>query len=147
MQTPEDIQRTAAVHWDGDVAHGKGTITTESRLVTAGYSFGTRFSNEPGTNPEELLAASHAACFSMALSAAMTRAGHPPTTVDTTAKVHLHREGAGFDIPRIELVTTVTAAGVSAEDFAALAAGAKENCPISRALRAVEITLDAKLNP
>ena len=147
MQTPEDIQRTASVHWDGDVAHGKGTITTESRLVTAGYSFGTRFSNEPGTNPEELLAASHAACFSMALSAAMTRAGHPPTTVDTTAKVHLHREGAGFDIPRIELVTTVTAAGVSAEDFAALAAGAKENCPISRALRAVEITLDAKLNP
>ncbi|MBV8579231.1 MAG: OsmC family protein [Candidatus Eremiobacteraeota bacterium] len=147
MQTPEDIQRTATVHWDGDVAKGKGTITTESRLVTAGYSFGTRFSNEPGTNPEELLAASHAACFSMALSAAMTRAGHPPTTVDTTAKVHLHREGAGFDIPRIELVTTVTASGVSAEDFAALAAGAKENCPISRALRAVEITLDAKLNP
>ena len=147
MQTPEDIQRTATVHWDGDVAKGKGTITTESRLVTAGYSFGTRFSNEPGTNPEELLAASHAACFSMALSAAMTRAGHPPTTVDTTAKVHLHREGAGFDIPRVELVTTVTASGVSAEDFAALAAGAKENCPISRALRAVEITLDAKLNP
>jgi osmotically inducible protein OsmC len=147
MQTPDDIARTASVHWDGDIAKGKGTIATESGLVKAGYSFGTRFSNEPGTNPEELLAASHAACFTMALSLALTRAGHPPTAIDTTARVHLKREGQGFDVPLIELTTTATVSGVDAAEFEELAKGAKENCPISRALRAVEIKLEAKLNP
>jgi osmotically inducible protein OsmC len=146
MNVP-DIARTADVHWEGDIARGKGAVTTESGLVHATYSFGTRFSNEPGTNPEELLAASHAACFTMALTLALTRAGHPPATVDTKATVHLKRAGEGVEIPLIALVTNVSAPGVDAETFASLAAGAKEQCPISRALRAVEITLEANLNP
>jgi osmotically inducible protein OsmC len=147
MNTPEDITRAASVHWEGDIARGKGTITGESGKVTAGYSFGTRFSNEPGTNPEELLAASHAACFTMALSGALTRAGHPPQAIDTQAHVHLHRTATGFDIPDITLRTTVTAAGLEPAAFQELAAGAKEGCPISRALRAVDIHLEAVLNP
>jgi len=117
MNTPEDIARTATVHWEGDVARGKGTIETQSGLVTAGYSFGTRFSSDPGTNPEELLAASHASCFTMALSAALSRAGHPPSSIDTQARVHLHRVGAGFEISRIELETTVVAPGVDQAAF------------------------------
>jgi len=147
MQTPDDIARTASVHWDGDVSRGKGTITTGSGFVTAGYSFGTRFSGDPGTNPEELLAASHASCFTMALSLALTREGHPPTAIDTTATVHLKREHGGFDVPLIELTTTATAPGLDADEFQRLANGAKENCPISKALHSVEIRLEAKLNP
>ena len=146
MNTPEDITRSASVHWDGDIAHGKGTITTESGLVKAGYSFGTRFSNEPGTNPDELLAAAHAACFSMALSGALTRAGHPPSSIDTEARVHLHRTPTGFEIPRIALTTRVRAEGLDQTQFDQLALGAKEGCPISKALRAVDISLEAILN-
>jgi lipoyl-dependent peroxiredoxin len=147
MQTPDDIARTASVHWEGDIARGKGTINTQSGTVTATYSFGTRFNNEPGTNPEELLAASHAACFTMALTLGLTRAGHPPAAVDTTARVHLRRDGQGFDVPLIELTTTATAPGVDADQFQQIAAGSKAQCPISRALSAVEITLVATLNP
>ncbi len=146
MNTPEEITRSASVHWEGDVARGKGTITVESGLVTAGYSFGTRFANEKGTNPEELLAASHAACFSMALSAALTRAGHPPTAIDTVAHVQIRRTATGFEIPRIELSTKVSAPGIDQAEFQQLAVGAKEGCPISGALRAVDIRLDAVLN-
>ena len=147
MHIPDDIVRSASVHWEGDVSHGKGTITAESGYVTAGYSFGTRFSGDPGTNPEELLAASHAACFTMALSLALTREGHPPESIDTTARVHLRRENQGFDVPSIELSTTVKTTGLDEEEFQLLAKGAKENCPISRALRATEIDLTATLNP
>lgn len=145
MNTPEDIARAATVHWEGDIARGKGTIAAESGLVNAGYSFGTRFSNEPGTNPEELLAASHAACFTMALSLALTRAGHPPKAIDTKATAHLQKVPDGFEISRIELTTTAQVDGVDAATFAQLADGAKQGCPISKALRAVPITLDAKL--
>lgn len=147
MQIPDDIARTASVHWEGDIARGKGKIETGSHTVSGNYSFGTRFSNEPGTNPEELLAASHAACFTMALTLGLTRAGHPPAAVDTTARVHLRKEGEGFDVPLIELTTNATAPGLDADQFQKIAAGAKENCPISRALRAVEIKLTATLNP
>jgi lipoyl-dependent peroxiredoxin len=147
MQTPDEIIRAASVHWEGDTARGKGTIETESGFVKAGYSFGTRFSGDPGTNPEELLAAAHAACFTMAMSLWLTRAGHPPASVDTTARVHLEREGKGMDIPLIALTTTVVAAGLEPEKFQQLATEAKASCPLSRALRAVEITLDARLNP
>lgn len=146
MTTPEDITRSASVHWEGDTARGKGTVATESGLVKAGYSFNTRFSNEPGTNPEELLAASHAACFSMALSVALTRAGHPPSSIDTEARVHLHRTATGFEIPRIALTTRVRAEGLEQAAFEQLAAAAKEGCPISKALRAVDISLEAILN-
>ena len=147
MQTTNDIARTAAVHWEGDIARGKGTITAESGKVDANYSFGTRFSSDPGTNPEELLAASHAACFTMALSSELTRAGHPPAAIDTTARVHLSKVEGGFEISRIELKTAVSAPGVDGAQFDKLAKGAKEGCPISKALKAVEIVLDAKLNP
>lgn len=144
MQTP-DIARTANVHWEGDISRGKGQIDTESGKVSAGYSFNTRFSNEPGTNPEELLAASHAACFTMALTLGLTRAGHPPASVDTTARVHLRRVGEGFDIALIELSTVVAATGIDDAAFQQIATGAKENCPISKALRSVETHLDAQL--
>ena len=147
MNVPDNIARTATVRWEGDIARGRGHIETQSGKVGADYSFGTRFSGDPGTNPEELLAASHAACFSMALSLAMTRAGHPPASIDTTARVHLHKAGDGFDVPRIELETRVSATGLDEATFAGLAEGAKANCPISRALRAVDIVLDARLNP
>ncbi len=145
MNTPEDIARSASVHWEGDISRGKGTIKAESGLVTADYSFGTRFSGDPGTNPEELLAASHASCFTMALSLALTRAGHPPSSIDTQAKVHLHRSGGGFEISLIELTTTVAAPGLDQAALEPLAAEAKTGCPISKALKAVEITLTATL--
>jgi osmotically inducible protein OsmC len=147
MRTPDDITRAASVHWEGDTARGKGSVATESGFVKADYSFGTRFSGDPGTNPEELLAAAHAACFTMAMSLYLTRAGHPPASIDTTAHVHLKREAQGMDIPLIELTTTVSAPGMEPEQFQQLAAEAKASCPLSRALRAVEIRLDARLNP
>ncbi len=146
MHVPDDIARTAAVKWQGDVAKGHGTITTASGKVSADYSFGTRFTSEPGTNPEELLAASHAACFTMALSATLTRAGHPPHAIDTTAKVHLKKAGAGFEIPHIELFTSATVPGISDNEFQQLANQSKETCPISKALHAVPIALVATLH-
>ena len=143
MHVPDDIARTASVHWEGDVARGHGTIKTASGMVTADYSFGTRFAAEPGTNPEELFAASYAACFTMALDATLTRAGHSPTSIDTTAKVHLHRQDGGFAIPQIELTTVAVVAGLLDDEFASLAQQAKESCPIGKLLHAVPTTLNA----
>jgi lipoyl-dependent peroxiredoxin len=143
----EQIVRTASVRWVGDVAKGHGDITTESGKVSAAYSFGTRFSSDPGTNPEELLAASHAACFTMAASAVLTRAGHPPTSLDTTATVYLERAGEGFKVPSIELAIAGIVPGISAEEFTQFASQAEATCPISNALRAVPISLRATLVP
>lgn len=143
MHVPDDISRTAAVKWEGDVARGHGTITTGSGKVTADYSFGTRFAGEPGTNPEELLGASLAACFTMALDATLTRAGHSPTSIETTARVHLHRQEGTFVIPSIELTTKCQVAGLLDDEFAQLAQQAKDSCPIGKALHAVPITLNA----
>jgi osmotically inducible protein OsmC len=143
----KDIARTASVKWEGDVAKGHGSIVTGSGKVSATYSFGTRFSGDPGTNPEELLGASHAACFTMALSAALTRAGHAPTSIETTATVHLQANGASFDVSHIELVTTALVAAISEAEFSALAADAKSTCPISKALASVPISLQATLTP
>jgi osmotically inducible protein OsmC len=144
MQTT-DIARTAVVKWEGNVAKGHGVITTGSGKVAASYSFGTRFSGDPGTNPEELLGASHASCFTMALSAALTRAGHPPTSIETTATVHLRSSGDSFEIAQIELVTNAVVAAIDEAQFAELAADAKTTCPISKALAAVPIALQAVL--
>lgn len=141
----EPILRTATVEWTGDIAHGRGDITTASGKVSASYSFGTRFSNDPGTNPEELLAASHAACFTMATSAVLTRAGHAPTSLHTVATVHLERAGEGFKIPKIELAIEGVVNGVSAEQFDQMARQAEATCPISNALRSVPITVKTKL--
>jgi len=142
----DHIARTANVKWVGDVAKGHGDITTASGKVAASYSFGTRFSGDPGTNPEELLAASHAACFTMATSAVLTRAGHPPTSLDTTATVHLERAGEGYKVPKIELEITGVVPGLSADEFSAYAKQAEASCPISNALRAVPISLRSSLS-
>jgi len=125
------------------VAKGHGTIKTGSGIVTADYSFGTRFAAEPGTNPEELLAASYAACFTMALDATLTRAGHSPTSINTNCKVHLHRQDGAFVIPSIELTTVAVVGGVLDDEFAHLAQTAKESCPIGKLLHTVPTTLNA----
>jgi osmotically inducible protein OsmC len=109
------------------------------------YSFASRFEDGSGTNPEELIGAAHAGCFSMALSGALTRAGHPPTRIHTSAKVHIDRGEAGFSITRIELQTEAEVPGIDDETFQTEAQGAKAGCPVSRALAGTEITLDAKL--
>jgi osmotically inducible protein OsmC len=109
------------------------------------YSFPSRFEEGTGTNPEELIAAAHAGCFSMALAAGLSRAGHPPTRIHTRARVHLEREGEGFAITRIELETEGQVPGVDAAGFQAQAETAKKNCPVSRALAGPAISLKATL--
>jgi osmotically inducible protein OsmC len=141
----DQIARTANVKWVGDVAKGHGDITTASGKVSASYSFGTRFSGDPGTNPEELLAASHAACFTMATSAVLTRAGHAPTSLDTTATVHLERAGEGYKVPKIELAISGVVPGISAAEFDTYAKQAEASCPISNALRSVPISVTSTL--
>ena len=143
MHVPEDTARTAKVEWTGDVAHGHGSISTGSGKVAAEYSFGTRFAAEPGTNPEELLGASLAACFTMALAATLTRAGHATSSIDTTAKVHLKHVAGGFEIPQIELTTHAVVPGILDDEFQSYALQAKESCPIGKALHGVPVTLNA----
>jgi osmotically inducible protein OsmC len=109
------------------------------------YSFASRFEEGTGTNPEELIAAAHAGCFSMALSGGLSRAGHPPTRVHTTARVHLEKGDAGFSITAIDLDTEAEVPGIDDATFQEQAATAKAGCPVSRALAAVEIRLDARL--
>jgi osmotically inducible protein OsmC len=143
MHVPEDIARTATVEWTGDVSHGHGSIKTGSGKIEADYSFGTRFSGEPGTNPEELLGASLAACFTMALAATLTRSGHATTSIDTTAKVHLKQVVGGFEIAQIELTTHAVVPGILDDEFQSFALQAKESCPIGKALHTVPIALKA----
>jgi osmotically inducible protein OsmC len=109
------------------------------------YTFKSRFEEGTGTNPEELIAAAHAGCFSMALSGALGRAGHEPRSVATTASVHLNKTDAGFRITKIDLVTEADVPGIDDAAFQEIAKGAKENCPVSAVLAAAEITLDATL--
>jgi osmotically inducible protein OsmC len=111
------------------------------------YSFGSRFEEDPGANPEELIAAAHAGCFSMALSAGLGRAGFSPQSVETWARAHLEKVGEGFQITRIELSTEAIVPGIDEATFLEHAEGAKANCPVSQALAGVEISLDAKLGP
>jgi osmotically inducible protein OsmC len=109
------------------------------------YSFGSRFEENPGTNPEELIAAAHAGCFSMALSAGLGKEGFSPKSVSTSAKCHLEKGDAGFSIARIELSTEAVVPGIDDAAFQKSAQGAKENCPVSKALAGVKISLTAKL--
>ncbi|HEX3757125.1 MAG TPA: OsmC family protein [Kofleriaceae bacterium] len=144
------LKRTSTAVWHGTGPKGNGTITTLSgALKDAPYGFNTRFASEDGkagTNPEELIAAAHASCFTMALSFQITNAGKEPTELKTTATVTMDKQGAGWAIVGIALETHGTVPGLSAEQFQALAEDAKQNCPISRALAAVpSITLTAKL--
>jgi osmotically inducible protein OsmC len=137
--------RNASAKWEGDLKSGKGTMKLGSGAYEGQYSFASRFENGTGTNPEELIAAAHAGCFTMAFSNGLSQAGHVPTKVETTAKVHLEKTEAGFGIPRIDLVTEAVVPGLDEAKFQELAQTAKKNCPVSKLLAAAEITLDAKL--
>jgi osmotically inducible protein OsmC len=136
--------RNASAEWRGSLKEGNGTVKLGSGAFEGKYSFQTRFEDAPGTNPEELVGAAHAGCYSMALSGALGRAGFEPQSIATTAKVHLGKVGEGFAITRIDLATEVQVPGIDEAKFQEVAHAAKEGCPISKALKAVEITLDAK---
>jgi len=138
--------RTANARWEGGLKDGKGNMRLGGGAFEGQYSFSSRFEEGTGTNPEELIAAAHAGCFSMALSAGLEKAGHSPNSVETEAKVHLSpKDGGGFRISRIDLVTTADVPGIGEDEFQQAAQGAKEGCPVSQALSAVEITLNATL--
>lgn len=137
--------RSAKAEWRGDLKSGKGTLETETGAASGAYSFSSRFEEGTGTNPEELIAAAHAACFSMALSGRLADAGHEPESVRTTAQVHIERGEGGFSITRIHLESRATVPGMDAGAFVREAEAAKSGCPVSRALSAVQITLDAGL--
>jgi osmotically inducible protein OsmC len=138
--------RKASALWRGDLKSGRGTISTDSGVLKdTQYSFGTRFENGPGTNPEELIGAAHAGCFSMALSAELGKAGFKADTISTTAAVTLENHPqTSWTVTKIHLQTNAKVPGITPEKFAEIANGAKSGCPISRLLKA-EITLDAKL--
>lgn len=137
--------RKAEAEWKGSLKEGAGRVKLESGAFEGPYDFVSRFETGPSTNPEELIGAAHAGCFSMALSAELGRAGFTPTRVHTTAKVHIEKGEAGFGIPRIELETEAEIPGIDETKFLEIANGAKTGCPVSKALAAVEITLSARL--
>ncbi|MGA8142360.1 MAG: OsmC family protein [Candidatus Acidiferrales bacterium] len=139
------MERTASAGWNGSLKEGKGTITTQSGVLTnAPYSFVTRFENGKGTNPEELIAAAHAGCFTMALSAQLGTMNFTPESLRTSAKVTLEKLDAGWTISKIHLDVSARVPGISASAFESAAASAKANCPVSRLFKA-EITMDAHL--
>jgi lipoyl-dependent peroxiredoxin len=137
--------REANAVWQGSLKDGDGQMRFGSGAFEGKYSFGSRFEESTGTNPEELIGAAHAGCFSMALSAALTAAGHTPERIDTTAKVHLDKSEGGFSITRVELQTNGVVPGLDEGGFQEHAEQAKQNCPVSRALAGVEIQLAAQL--
>jgi lipoyl-dependent peroxiredoxin len=136
--------RTSEAEWQGDLKGGQGHLKLGSGAFEGSYSFRSRFEDGAGTNPEELIAAAHAGCFSMALAAALSGARHPPSKIHTTAKVMFGPVPGGFAINRIDLTTEGSVPGIDAAAFEKTAAEAKENCPVSKALKAVEITLTTK---
>ena len=138
-------ERKATAEWNGGLKDGKGKIALGSGLFEGPFSFSTRFEDEPGTNPEELLGASLAGCYAMALNATLEKRGTPATGVKADAKVFLGKDDAGFKINRIDLVTTADVPGLSAEDFTQVAEEVKKTCPISKALAATDIQLTASL--
>ena len=139
------IHRSASAHWQGTGKEGTGSLTTQSGVLKdSQYGFKTRFENGPGTNPEELIAAAHAGCFTMALAFQLSGAGHAPEALDTSAKVSLEQEGAGWKIAAVALTLKAKVPGLSQEEFQKLADAAKAGCPVSKVLNA-SITLDATL--
>lgn len=138
------MKRKASAVWHGDLKTGKGSISTESgTLKETQYSFGTRFENGVGTNPEELIGAAHAGCFSMAFSAELGKAGITPESIHTTATITLEKTDAGFTVTESHLDMTAKIPGADKEKVLAIANAAKAGCPISRVLNA-KVTLDAK---
>jgi osmotically inducible protein OsmC len=137
--------RTAGAEWQGTGKEGKGTLSTQSGVLAGtAYGFNTRFGDVKGTNPEELIAAAHAGCFSMALAFALTGAGFTPAKIATSAAVTLEPEGAGFKISKSALKLEAKVPGITRDQFQKIAEGAKTGCPISKVLNA-EITLDWSL--
>ncbi|MFN4232045.1 OsmC family protein [Thermus sp.] len=138
--------RKASAVWEGGLRNGQGLMKLQSQAFEGPYSFPSRFEEGPGTNPEELIAAAHAGCFSMALAASLEREGFPPKRVSTEAHVHLEMVEGKATITRIDLVTEAEVPGITPEKFQEIAQAAKEGCPVSRALGAVkEIALKARL--
>jgi lipoyl-dependent peroxiredoxin len=140
------IQRNGSAHWEGGLKDGKGAITTGSGALSAyPYGFASRFEGVAGSNPEELLAAAHAACFTMALTLVLAESGLTAEALDTKAVVTLEQSEGGYFIPKVELTLRATISTADDATFQAAAATAKANCPLSKVLNA-EITLDAALN-
>jgi osmotically inducible protein OsmC len=138
-------KRKAQARWEGGVPDGNGTVKLGSGAFEGPYSFSSRFEDGTGTNPEELVGAAHAGCFTMALSLVLTQSGNPPESIETEASVNLVKDGEGFTINRIDLVTRGRVPGIDAGAFRQAAEAAKVNCPLSKALTGPEITLDAQL--
>lgn len=140
------IHKKGLAHWEGDLKHGKGTVSTESgALSQQPYGFNTRFEGVKGTNPEELIGAAHAGCFSMALSGQLEAAGLKADYIRTTATVNLEKGAEGFAIDAIHLDVVARVPGASPEAFQKAAEGAKAGCPVSKVLKAATITMDATL--
>jgi osmotically inducible protein OsmC len=138
------LVRTGNAVWEGDLKEGKGSVTFGGEAFP--YSFTSRFAEGKGTNPEELIGAAHAGCFSMALSGALAQAGHAPKKVSTTARVHLEKVGEGFRITVIDLETEASVQGMDERAFQEIAEKAKKGCPVSQALAGVDIKLTARLS-
>ncbi|MBC7771128.1 MAG: OsmC family protein [Pyrinomonadaceae bacterium] len=139
--------RTAEAQWQGNLTEGTGRIKVQSATFDAPYDFRARTADGKGTNPEELIGAAHAGCFTMQLSALIGAAGFTATQLRTTAKVHLEKQGPGFAIPRIELETEGTVPGMDAAGFQKQAETAKVSCPVSKALAGTEISLKVRFIP
>ena len=137
--------RSSSAEWSGNLARGSGTMSLGSGAFEGSYSFASRFESGEGTNPEELIAAAHAGCFSMALAAGLSQAEHVPDSVETTAQVTIDSVGGTPTITRSELSTEVKVDGLDDAEFQEFADGARSGCAVSRALAGVEITLAAKL--
>lgn len=140
------IKRTSKAVWSGNIREGNGEIKLGSGAYEGAYSFNSRFGDDTkATNPEELIAAAHSGCFSMALSAGLGKAGYTPERIETSAYVFLEKEGEGFHIPTIELETSAEVPGISDEEFQKIANSAKDNCPVSKVLAGASINLKAEL--
>ncbi len=135
------LVRKGSAQWNGDLKAGKGTVTVQSGTFDAQYSYKSRFEEGTGTNPEELIGAAHAGCYSMALANTLAEAGHTPDSIRTTAKVKME----GLKITEVLLETEGSVPGLDAAEFQGYAEDAKKNCPVSQALAALDIKLDAKL--
>ncbi|MNJ98489.1 Peroxiredoxin OsmC [compost metagenome] len=141
------MKRQASARWKGNLKQGRGEISTQSGVLKSSpYSFGTRFEESPGTNPEELIAAAHAGCFSMALAGELNKQGFTPDVLDVSAEVSIDKKGEGFEISTSHLKLKAQVPGIDQNAFRTIAEGAKANCPVSKVLRA-EISLDIEFQP
>lgn len=138
--------RNADAVWEGGLKDGKGNVKLGSGAFSGAYSFGSRFESGTGTNPEELIGAAHAGCYSMALAAGLGKAGFTPKRIATAAKVHINQVGDGFKITRIELITDAVVPNIDQATFNKLAEETKKGCPVSQALAGTQIDLTAKLS-